>query len=140
MKYYVMCLFAVFAVAAFLPEGASASDFPGDTITDNVVVEQKFRKKIFDTGSKQVSEDAPSEADLYSVKFIIASEVRYEIIKETNIFDENNKSLTINELPVPCEATIEYQRVAPGTNNLLSLKIIRKKTPSTQKWSQFPPE
>jgi len=79
------------------------------------------------SGEKTVREYQPSSLmvveskDRYS---IIASRKLFRITAKTKLFDPNGKEITIRELPVPCEAKVQYQ---PGKyDDPTALKIVVK--------------
>jgi hypothetical protein len=78
-------------------------------------------------GEKAVREYQPSalmvveSKDIYS---IIASKKLYQITPKTKIFSPNGMEIPLHELPVPCEAKVQYEPVT--YDDPTALKIVVK--------------
>lgn len=75
--------------------------------------------------------------DIYS---IIASKKLFRITAKTKLFDPNGKDITIRELPVPCEAKIQYQPVKYDDPTALKIVVKNIFPGASTDWSTPLPE
>ena len=75
--------------------------------------------------------------DIYS---IIASKKLFRITAKTKLFDPNGKEITIRELPVPCNAKIQYQPVKYDDPTALKIVVEDIFPGASTSWSTPLPE
>jgi len=94
-------------------------------------------------GEKTVRQYQPSSLmvveskDIYS---IIASKKLFQITAKTKLFDPNGKEITMRELPVPCEAKIQYQPVKYDDPTVLKIVVKNIFPGASTDWSTPLPE
>ena len=71
---------------------------------------------------------------------IFASKRRFEIMRETRILDGSGKEIRIQNLPVPCQAQVDYETFTYG--DPIALKILIKKVfpGASTDWSDSMPD
>lgn len=74
-----------------------------------------------------------------STRYIIADHMRYEILPSTTM-SYQGKTITADQLSIPCKAQISFQILKNGTRNLLDLKMFEKRSGTSRAWSELPPE
>ena len=75
--------------------------------------------------------------DIYS---IIASKRLFRITAKTKVIDPNGKEITIRDLPVPCEAKIQYQQVRYDDPAALKIVVMAIFPGASTGWSTPLPE
>ena len=75
--------------------------------------------------------------DIYS---IIASKKLFRITPKTRLFDPHGKEITIRELPVPCNAKIQYQPVKYDDPTALKIVVMDIFPGASTSWSTPLPE
>ena len=94
-------------------------------------------------GEKTVREYQPSalmvveSKDRYS---IIASKKLFRITTKTEVFGPNGKEITMRELPVPCEAKVQYQPVKYDEPRVLKIVVKNIFPGASTDWSTPMPE
>ena len=94
-------------------------------------------------GEKTVREYQPSalmvveSKDRYS---IIASKKLFRITTKTEVFGPNGKEITMRELPVPCEAKVQYQPVKYDEPRVLKIVVKNIFPGASTGWSTPLPE
>jgi hypothetical protein len=71
---------------------------------------------------------------------IIAAKKRFRITAMTKIFGINGGEITIGELPVPCEAKVQYHPVTYGDPKTLKIVVTDVLPGASTNWSTPMPE
>jgi hypothetical protein len=71
---------------------------------------------------------------------IVASKRRFEIMRETRILDRRGREISIQNLPVPCKAQVDYETFSFG--DPIAIKILIKKVfpGASTDWADSMPE
>ena len=75
-----------------------------------------------------------------SIDSIVASKRQFEITIETRILDATGKDITIQSLPVPCIAQVDYENTAYGNPVALMIRIKQVFPGASTDWSEPTPE
>ena len=54
---------------------------------------------------------------------IVASKRRFEIMRETRILDRRGREITIHDLPVPCQAQVDYETFSDSDPIAIKIRI-----------------
>ncbi len=103
---------------------------------EQVVITNKFKKKMAVTGSIKNSEDGTPDGEPFSTKYLIGSKIRYELLDTSIILNQRGEAITADKLKVPCNATISFQRLSNGKRNVLSLDVGQELKGATSRWDE----
>jgi hypothetical protein len=66
---------------------------------------------------------------------IIASGVRYGLTDTTNVVGTDGEPITLDKLPVPCEAIIIYQSIRKNNSNVIEIRVKNVTAGATTAWT-----
>ena len=71
---------------------------------------------------------------------IVASKKRFEIMRETRILDRNGREISIQNLPVPCQAQVDYETFSYTDPIAIKIRIKKVFPGATTDWVDALPE
>ncbi|MEA3548203.1 MAG: hypothetical protein U9R66_11140 [Thermodesulfobacteriota bacterium] len=70
---------------------------------------------------------------------ILTSEQRFNIIEETEVL-MGDKEISMDNLPVPCQAQIIFQPLRKNNANVLQIKVLKLLAGASTRWPEQQPE
>ena len=92
---------------------------------------------------EEIGEYTPSAFMLIEAKSmhsIVASKRQFEIMRETRILNGSGKEIRIQNLPVPCQAQVDYETSAYGDPIALKIRVKKVFPGASTDWSDSMPD
>jgi hypothetical protein len=92
---------------------------------------------------EEIGEYMPSAFMLIEAKSrhsIVASKRQFEIMRETRILNRSGKEIRIQNLPVPCQAQVDYETSPYDDPIALKIRIKKVFPGASTDWSDSMPE
>jgi hypothetical protein len=130
---YVYVLFLL----VFASLGIPASGFGDSSEQENVSAEitQKMQRILVLDESPEIE-----VTETRALQSIVASGAIYNIIKETAVYIGDKEQITMDNLPVPCKATITYQPLRNNARNAIRIDILKIYPGASIHWTPPAPE
>ncbi len=106
-------------------------------------LESSFRVSMAIAMEEEIGEYKPSAFMVIEAKSrhsIIASKRQFEITRETRILNRRGKEIRIQNLPVPCQAQVDYETSPYGDPIALKIRIKKVFPGASTDWSDSRPE
>ncbi len=124
-----VCLVIVLVILCYPVAGFSQEVQPSETTT----IERKILVNM-------VSSEPGEKEQTRRSMTLLTPLGPYYIIDETKVLDAAGKEITMDALPVPCEAEITYQPLKRYGKNALQIAVKSLLPKASQKWSDPLPQ
>lgn len=108
--------------------GSPAINHAQEEPRELTTIERKIRV------SMQDGEPGSNEPPRWAM-FLVTSSGPYNIIEETKVEDAAGKEISMDSLPVPCQAEITYQPLRNYQKNALEIAVKTNLPKASTKWS-----